>query len=78
MTLEQRKNNIIESLKFLSKDCAWFNEYSHIDSAISLLEGVILYSDLYPEDPISQKWKKERDLEIVIEREVFERNLKGE
>ena len=64
MTLEERKNNIIESLKLLKEDCAWYNEQENIASSISLLEGVIIRSDIYPDDHISVLWKQKHDKKL--------------
>ena len=74
MTLESRKQNIVESLQILREDCAWFNEQGHIDSAIALLTQVTLRSDIYPMDPVSQEWKRKNDIKL----EAMRKQIMGE
>ena len=73
MTLEERKDAIIVLLKLLKDDCAWFNEQHHIDEAIEIIDQCPLKSDIYPDDHISIKWKKEHDKKIDRIRADIER-----
>jgi hypothetical protein len=70
MTLEERKLVIIQELKILEEDCAWFNEKEHVNESINMLQQVPLRSDIYPEDHISKIWKKQHDEKIEIIRKT--------